>query len=463
MSVFKRYFRASLTQAVIIGFVSFTQPGIWSAIANLGAGGLQTTGTANTASAVLFGIMFLLSPFCSVFINKFGVKPAVVAGTIGFVFWSSGLYLNSKTGAQWLVIVGATTCAISASFLWVSEAVVALNYSTDGTKGLFVGIWQALNKFGGIISGAVTLALNRNTETAGGVSLKTYIVLIAIQCLGLPVSLLLAKPEQIYRPDGKKTKSNITNDTFIQSLGKWKDAFLKKEVLCLLPMITFNLWYGTWFSNYMTHHFSVRVRALNSLLSALIGFAVDILLGIFLDLKIKRSLRARWSYILGVVLFTIQHIYGFYMESYFNKHPQSSLDWNDGSEYIKAFLPFQIFKIAGEIIFNWLYWIIGSLNFEPSQVVYVSSIIRSFESLGQCFAFVVGTVNSSDMTNLAVSAGLFWLAVPSGLYVTWKVSDEVIDTNLIDEEETIEKEPEDDKVEQIDIHRDSKDDSGASV
>ncbi|KAH3679965.1 hypothetical protein WICMUC_000708 [Wickerhamomyces mucosus] len=428
MSTFHRYYRASLTQAVIIGLVSFTQPGIWTAIANLGAGGLQTTGTANTASAVLFGIMFLLSPFCSVFINKLGVKPAVVAGTIGYVFWSAGLYLNSKTGAQWLIIFGATTCAISASFLWVAEAVVALNYSTDSSKGLFVGIWQALNKFGGIISGAVTLALNRNTSTSGGISLNTYIALIAVQCLGLPISLLLAKPEQIYRPDGKKHKTNITNDTFLQSLGKWKNAFKKKEVLCLLPMITLNLWYGTWF-----------------------------------DLKIKRSYKARGSLIFGVILFTIQFIYGFHMEIYFKNHPAKSIDWDDGSLYIKAFLPFQIFKVAGEVIFNWLYWIIGSFNFEPSEVVYVSAIIRSFESLGQCFAFIVGRVNKSDLTNLSVGAGLFWAGVPSAIYITWKVSDEELNTNFINDDESVEKSEEESEVEQINDATKSKIDSDSVV
>ncbi|KAH3671994.1 hypothetical protein WICMUC_004501 [Wickerhamomyces mucosus] len=463
MSTFNRYLRASLTQAVIIGFVSFTQPGIWSAIANLGAGGLETTGTANTSIAVLYGIMFVLSPFCSVFINKLGVKPAVTAGTIGYVFWSAGLYLNSKTGAQWLVIFGAVTCAISASFLWVSEAVVALNYSTDGSKGLFVGIWQGINKFGGIISGAIALALNRKTESAGGVSLNTYIALIVVQCLGLPISFLLAKPEQIYRPDGKKHKSNITQDTIVQSLVKWKNALLKKEVLFLLPMITINGWYGTWFGNYTTHNFSVRVRALNSLLTSLICLATDVLMGIFLDLKIKRSFRARASYTLGVILFTVQFIYGFYIEKYLKNNSVGTLDWTDGSDYIKAFVPFQIFKIAGELMFNWVYWIIGSFNFEPSEVVYVSSVVRSFESLGDCFAFVVGTVNTSDLVNLSVSAGLFWLAVPTGFYIAWKVTDEELNTNFITDKDSIEKSEEESEVEKIDIIEKSKTDTDSVV
>ncbi|KAH3663909.1 hypothetical protein WICMUC_005899 [Wickerhamomyces mucosus] len=454
MSKFHRYFRASLTQAFIVGLVSFTQPGIWSAIAGLGAGGLQKTTTANIASAITYGLMFILAPFCAIFINKKGVKPAILIGTIGYVFYSAGLYLNSKTGAQWLIILGAITTAISASFLWVAEAVVVLNYSTDGSKGAFVGIWQGLNKFGGILSGSISLALNHNSQHSGGVSLNTYIALIAVQCLGLPIALLLAKPEQIYRNDGKKFKTNIISDSFIQSFNKWKNTFKKRQILLLLPIIITNLWYGPWYSNYMTRHFSVRSRTLNSLLTALIGLTVDIIMGIFLDLKIKKSLRARSTFLLSITIFTIQYIYGFHMEFYFQKNPKKGLDWNDGDEFIKAFLPFQICKIATEIMFNWLDWIIGSLNFEPSEVVYVSAIIRAFESLGECFSFIIGSVVFNNTINLAITAGVFWLAIPFGLYVAFNVSDDELDTNLINEEEGEEEESLDDiesEIEQVDI------------
>jgi MFS family permease len=103
-----RYYRSTLFQAILIGVLSFAQPRIWSAIADLVAGGLQTVGTANTASSILFGIMFVFSPIFGILTNRIGVKPVITIGTIGFVFWSAGLYKNSLDGSQAHILADAS-------------------------------------------------------------------------------------------------------------------------------------------------------------------------------------------------------------------------------------------------------------------------------------------------------------------------------------------------------------------
>ena len=52
-------YRSSLTQAIICGIMSFTQPGVWVALSNLGAGGLATVTTAYTATSVSYGLMVI--------------------------------------------------------------------------------------------------------------------------------------------------------------------------------------------------------------------------------------------------------------------------------------------------------------------------------------------------------------------------------------------------------------------
>lgn len=44
------WFRNTYTQATILGLASFCSPGIWGAMANLGAGGLQSASTGNAAT-----------------------------------------------------------------------------------------------------------------------------------------------------------------------------------------------------------------------------------------------------------------------------------------------------------------------------------------------------------------------------------------------------------------------------
>jgi len=47
--------------------------------------------------------------------------------------------------------------------------------------------------------------------------------------------------------------------------------------------------------------------------------------------------------------------------------------------------------------------------------------------LGQCLSFVVGSVNDSDMVNLAVAAGAFFLAIPSVTYLSFQANDDNVD------------------------------------
>lgn len=47
------------TQVVIVGFVAFSSVGMFSAVSNLGAGGLQDVQLSDIANSVLYGCFFL--------------------------------------------------------------------------------------------------------------------------------------------------------------------------------------------------------------------------------------------------------------------------------------------------------------------------------------------------------------------------------------------------------------------
>ncbi|CAH2355238.1 putative notoamide biosynthesis cluster protein O' [[Candida] railenensis] len=422
-----RIYRATYFQAVLIGFLSFTQPGIWSAIAGLGAGGLQSVTTSNSASAILFAIMFFFSPVFGILINKWGIKPIINIGTVGYVFWSAGLYKNSKDGSQALITAGATLCGISAAAFWTGEATVAILYPEQNQRGLFIGTWQVLNKIGGLIAGAISLALNINDDESGGVSLNTYVVLLSIQCLGFPASFLLSPPEKVIRSDGTKLISNVRHKTLKEEARTFLKVLKRKEVLGLAPLFISVVWFNSWQSNYITNHFSVRARSLNSLLSALIGGATDIVAGQFLDTKyIRRSLKVKGSWVLAVALMTGFFIYSLVLQHEFDVNPEEGIDWKGNARFARAFIPFQIFKISGEFIFNWTYWVIGAYQFSSEEIPHVSGIIRSLESLGQCLAFVITVVNTNDMTSLIASVVIFFLSVIPASYIVSQVTDEEI-------------------------------------
>ena len=421
---FSKVYRHALTQAIILGLLSFTQPGIWDAISGMGAGGLETVETANASQAITFGLMVVVSPFFAIFTNKLGVEPVISFGTIGFVFWSAGLYLNSKNGTQSLIIAGAAICGVTASAFWIGETTVAILYPQQSERGLFIGIWQAINKIGSLIAGAITLALNINDNKGGKVGLSTYIALIAIQCLGFPLSFLLSSPEKVRRSDNSAVKSNIRNKTLKEEVVLFYKVLQKKETMCLAPIFLSFAWFNTWQSNYTTHHFSVRARALSSFLSAIITGVTDIFSGYVYDLKyFKRSTRIKYSWTIVVILMTGFIIFSLVVQKGFDSNPESGIDWSGNLRFIRNFVPFQVFRISKEALPVWVYWVIGAYQFRAEEIAYVSSLLRLLESLGECLSFVVGAVNSNDMINLAVSVGIFYLSVLPVTYVVLQTED----------------------------------------
>lgn len=55
VSRFTKWYRSPLFNVIIVGLISFTQPGIWNALNNTGAGGQQEPYLVNGANSLTFG------------------------------------------------------------------------------------------------------------------------------------------------------------------------------------------------------------------------------------------------------------------------------------------------------------------------------------------------------------------------------------------------------------------------
>jgi hypothetical protein len=55
VSRFTRWYRSPLFNVIIVGLISFTQPGIWNALNSTGAGGQQEPYLVNGSNALTFG------------------------------------------------------------------------------------------------------------------------------------------------------------------------------------------------------------------------------------------------------------------------------------------------------------------------------------------------------------------------------------------------------------------------
>ncbi|KAL1967161.1 hypothetical protein VTN77DRAFT_3452 [Rasamsonia byssochlamydoides] len=305
VSKLQQWYRSPLFNVILVGLISFTQPGIWNALNSTGAGGEQEPYLVNAANALTFGIMVFGCPLFGALANKIGLRNVLILGTLGYAPYSASLYVNNRYGTQWFVLFGATTCGLAASALWASEGAIALGYPAAKDRGRSTGIWLALRELGQIIGASIQLSLNINNKHTGKVGYATYLVLIALQCLGLPLALLLSPPQKIIRPDGSKIADPTRAKNFLHEMGKLWRLLKTKRIFLLIPILITGTWNGTYLGIYLTDYFSVRARTLGSLLAALVATVADLFWGWFLDLKVfRRSTVAKLTWaIFSVIIF----------------------------------------------------------------------------------------------------------------------------------------------------------------
>lgn len=160
VSKFTRWYRSPLFNIVVVGLISFTQPGIWNALnsentfpkismdvlialSDTGAGGQQSPYLVNGANSLTFGIMVFGCLIFSALANKFGLKSILIIGTLGYAPYSAALYVNNRYGTEWFVLFGGATCGIAASALWASEGAIALGYPETKDRSKFSKLLQA--------------------------------------------------------------------------------------------------------------------------------------------------------------------------------------------------------------------------------------------------------------------------------------------------------------------------------
>lgn len=186
----------------------------------------------------------------------------------------------------WFVYLGAVLCGIGASLFWAAEGAIAVGYPSEAQRGRMVGIWLAIRNIGPLISGIISVVLNTGGSGVGKVSYTTYYALIAIQCLGLPVSLLLSPPDKVIRPDGtriphlKRSRTSIKREI----VSVWH-IIKAPQFALLIPIFIAGTWGSVYQSNYLTAYFSVRARALASLLTAIVQLAADFIFAFFSDYR----------------------------------------------------------------------------------------------------------------------------------------------------------------------------------
>ncbi|KAF7557797.1 hypothetical protein G7Z17_g407 [Cylindrodendrum hubeiense] len=351
------WFRGVFFQATVVGISAFAAPGLWNAMNSVGAGGQQTPFLVMAGNALLFSLMTVTCLTGSIVANRFGLRATLIFGTTGYVLYSAALYTNNRYGVEWFIYVGSAACGITAGLFWAAEGAIMLSYPEPEKRGKYLAYWLCFRNSGGILGGIINLAFNANGKSTGKLDWRTYIVFVVLQLKAL----------------GRLTR--------------------RKEILLLTPYFLYINWCLPYIGSYVSLYFSVRARALASLVAALAQIIASLLLGTFLDwAKFSVNARATGSFIAMMALIGGCWIWGTIIQREYTANP-GGLDWVDDG-FGRGWGLYILWQVNWVLTYNHAYWLIGSLAREPADIPRLTSYVRALESAGQCISSGISSTST---------------------------------------------------------------------
>ncbi|KPM38723.1 hypothetical protein AK830_g7843 [Neonectria ditissima] len=413
------WFRGVFFQVTIVGIAAFAAPGLWNAMNSVGAGGQQTPFLVMAGNALLFSLMTVTCLTGSLVANRFGLRNTLIFGTTGYVLYSAALYTNNRYGVEWFIYVGSAACGITAGLFWSAEGAIMLSYPEADKRGKYLAYWLCFRNSGGILGGIINLAFNAKGKTTGKLDWRTYIVFVVLQCLGPAFSFLISPPEKVQRRNGTQVHKpeRITDLAELKAMGR---LAIRKELLLLTPYFLYINWCLPYIGSYVSLYFSVRARALASLVSALAQIVASLLLGTFLDwTRLSINTRAIGSF--GVIMSLIGGcwIWGTIVQREYNSNPPG-LDWVDDG-FGRGWALYILWQVNWALTYNQAYWLIAHFAREPADFPRLTSYIRALESAGQCISSGISSTSTPLITAMGINFGLWGAAIIPAFLVVRKI------------------------------------------
>ena len=413
-----KWYRSVFFQMTILGICCFLCPGIWNAMSTTGGGGQQSVSLVNASTSSTYSLMFFTGLLTPVLMCATSVRFTLVLGTLGFAPYVAALYLHGKNGTEWFVIFGAVLCGITAGIFFATEGSVALSYPIRSKQGIYISYWLMYRVFGQLLGGAINLGLNASNNARGSMSNDTYVVFVVLQCIAPLFALMISQPNQVQRSDGTPVIMHLSRTPLIELRALLK-TLLKPHVLLLQPLIFQSGFGEALLGTYLADHFTVRVRALGSLLAAIVGATGNYILGFYLDnQRTSINFRAKSSFGAVYIMQLAWWAFGIYMMNYLHDN-KNAIDWDEGI-FHKAFACYILLQLGFNLMYEYNYWIVGASNDEPADIVRLASILRATESAGQAVAYGINSTNLRLDATGGINIALCFCSIPLAWFIVRK-------------------------------------------
>lgn len=245
-----------------------------------------------------------------------------------------------------------------------------------------------------LASAYTSLSKNHKEGQEGGVTPSTYIVFVIIEALAFPFAFLIVHLHDVVRSDGTRPLVSPTLP-FKQELRQIKKTFASSLILLSAFWALWSFFYSGSWSTYLAINFSVRARALSSLISPFLCILGCFALGFLLDAKqLSQRSRAQLGLLVVVVLNIGVYIWSIVMESSLRRN-RGTIDWDDGL-YARSFLPYFFVQTTGPLSQSYMYWLLSSFATDAQSNVRNGAAFRCIEAIGQAISYGMNTQTSAD-------------------------------------------------------------------
>ncbi|XXG99586.1 hypothetical protein Hte_005926 [Hypoxylon texense] len=431
----KRIYQHSLTQMMLLSVQAFCGPAMADAIAGLGGGGLATPQTSNVATAINYAMLAIVCLFGGPIVNKLGTKWALVIGAMSFPIRGSSYYCNSKFGTQWYLIFGGFFTGIGSGCWYVAESGSIMSLAPSGSRGKYLALWIVARNLGQLVGGAINLSKNHVKGQVGGVTPDTYVAFLIIESLALPFAFLISPLERVVRSDG--TRILVSEKlTFKEESKLIRFTMSSKLILLSALWAIWSFFYsGTW-STYLGTYFSVRSRALSSLISPFFCIVGCFGLGFILDMKsLSQRRRAQLGLFTVAILNLGVYIWSIVMQVKFNGANPGKIDW-DESLYASSFLPYFFVQTTGPLSQSYMYWLLSSFATDAQSNVRNGAAFRCLEAVGQAISYGMNTqIKTNPLIGFCVTFALMAAALGPMLVLVNATPDRIPADVILEEQE----------------------------
>ncbi|KAH8662533.1 hypothetical protein BX600DRAFT_542233 [Xylariales sp. PMI_506] len=402
-------FRSVTAQVLLVSATAFCTIGTFNALQGLGGAGQEEPYTVNAATAINFGLMGTGLPFRRRARHQRGRGQAV-------------------------------------------DGYIIIGYPRPHWRGRSITLWVAFKELGSIVSASINLGLSAKDNKSGNIGYAVYYATITIMCLAFPISLLLSPTDKVIHSDGTPVLEQISSEkedqpllattpTFKEQYRRLIRQLRKPNTLLIIPYTWFAYFYCSYSHTYVTKHFSVRGRALVSLLQAIGSIIGSVLVAAGTDMG-RRITSGRDGSAAAVARgFNKRNIVTIYtstaltlavcaaMWGFFAYHaidsPAKKLDCADRG-YASAAVSLMLLYLAMQAAQTYLYWLAAQTSDSVQDTAHLAGEVLGVESLGQCVAYGINTSATVALASVVPNLGFFMIGGTCLTVLVLKIRREVM-------------------------------------